>query len=52
MLALIAAILFAAAFALSIGTIAVMLVRYRDKMMAALLFEPIPRESTTYVVRP
>lgn len=40
----IAAVIFLAAFALAGWTIVSMLAAYRHKMVAALLFEPIPQE--------
>lgn len=44
MFTFLSALVFSAAFALAVGTIGWMLAQYRDKMMAALLFEPVPRE--------
>ncbi|MCI4588782.1 hypothetical protein MOK15_01490 [Sphingobium sp. BYY-5] len=51
MFTLVAATLFSAAFLLAIGTIAGMFTLYRDKMMAALLFEPIPQTLPVYHLR-
>jgi hypothetical protein len=51
MFALVAATLFSAAFLLAIGTMAWMFTAYRDKMVAALLFRPIPPTPTIYHVR-
>lgn len=46
----IAALVFASTFLLAGWTIATMFAAYRDKMVAALLFEPIPRD-TPIIVR-
>ncbi|HKY80327.1 MAG TPA: hypothetical protein VJM09_02515 [Sphingobium sp.] len=51
MFTLVAAIVFFAAFLLAAGTIVGMLVLYRDKMVAALLFEPLPQEVPVYRLR-
>ncbi|MCP1470648.1 hypothetical protein J3E64_002336 [Sphingobium sp. OAS761] len=51
MFAFIAAALFGSAFLLAMGTIGWMLVVYRDKMAAALLFEPIPEHPPVYNLR-
>ncbi|MGC4251239.1 MAG: hypothetical protein QM605_07115 [Sphingobium sp.] len=51
MFTLIAAIIFVASFLLAAATIVGMFALYRDKMVAALLFEPIPREMPVYRLR-
>lgn len=51
MFAMIAATIFFAAFLLATATILGMFALYRDKMIAALLFEPIPREAPVYRLR-
>lgn len=51
MFTFVAATLFSAAFLLAAGTIVWMLALYRDKMVAALLFEPIPQEAPVYHIR-
>jgi len=51
MFTLVAATLFSAAFLMAAGTIAWMLAAYRDKMVAALLFEPIPQQPAVYHIR-
>lgn len=51
MFTVIAATLFSAAFLLAISTMAWMFMAYRDKMVAALLFEPIPRQPAVYHIR-
>ncbi|SCW67460.1 hypothetical protein SAMN02927924_02028 [Sphingobium faniae] len=51
MFTLIAAIIFCASFLLAIATIIGMFALYRDKMVAALLFEPIPQEAPVYRLR-
>lgn len=51
MFTFVAATLFSAAFLLAVGTIVWMFALYRDKMVAALLFEPIPQEAPVYHVR-
>ena len=51
MFTLIAASVFFAAFLLAAGTMLGMFALYRDKMVAALLFEPIPQETPVYRLR-
>jgi hypothetical protein len=51
MFTVVAATLFSAAFLLAIGTMAWMVLAYRDKMVAALLFEPIPQRDVVYHIR-
>jgi len=51
MFTVIAATVFLAAFLLAAGTIVGMFALYRDKMVAALLFEPIPQEAPVYRLR-
>lgn len=51
MFTIVAATLFSAAFLLAIGTMAWMFLAYRDKMVAALLFEPIPQRDVVYHIR-
>lgn len=51
MFTIVAATIFSAAFLLAAGTIAWMFTLYHDKMVAALLFEPIPQTPTVYHVR-
>jgi hypothetical protein len=53
MFAVIAAIVFATAFTLAIGTMAFMFATYRDKMIAALLYTPEiePQPAYQLVVR-
>lgn len=51
MVSLVAALVFFAAFLLAVGTMAGMFALYRDKMMAALLFEPLPKEPPVYRLR-
>ncbi|NIJ16100.1 hypothetical protein FHS54_001066 [Sphingobium vermicomposti] len=51
MFTVIAATVFLAAFLLAAGTIVSMFALYRDKMVAALLFEPIPQEAPVYRLR-
>lgn len=51
MFTLISATIFLAAFLLAATTITSMLALYRDKMVAALLFEPISQEPPVYRVR-
>jgi len=48
MFALIAALVFIGSFLLAAGTIIGMFLAYRDKMVAALTFEPIPQEVPVY----
>ncbi|KFG92025.1 hypothetical protein BV98_000276 [Sphingobium herbicidovorans NBRC 16415] len=51
MFTLVAAIVFLVAFLLAAGTILSMFALYRDKMIAALVFEPIPHEPPVYRLR-
>ncbi|SEQ87424.1 hypothetical protein SAMN05518866_103189 [Sphingobium sp. YR768] len=51
MFTLVAATLFSGAFLLAIATIAWMFATYHDKMVAALLFEPIPQTPQVYHIR-
>jgi hypothetical protein len=51
MFTIVAATVFFAAFLLAAGTIVAMFALYRDKMVAALLFEPIPQEAPVYRLR-
>lgn len=51
MFTLVAATVFFAAFLLAASTIVGMLALYRDKMVAALLFEPIPQQPPVYHLR-
>lgn len=51
MFTLVAATLFSAAFLLAAGTIVWMFAAYRAKMVAALLFEPIPQSPPVYHIR-
>lgn len=51
MFTFVAATLFSAAFLLAAGTIVWMFALYRDKMVAALLFEPIPQEAPVYHIQ-
>lgn len=51
MLITVAAFLFFASFLLAAGTIGWMFLTYHDKMIAALLFEPIPQTPTIYHIR-
>jgi hypothetical protein len=51
MFTLVAATLFSGAFLFAIGTMFWMFAAYRDKMVAALLFEPIPQEPPVYNIR-
>lgn len=51
MFTLVAATLFFAAFAFAIGTMGWMFLAYRDKIIAALAFEPIPQKPVVYHVR-
>ena len=50
MFATVAAIVFASGFALAIGVIAWMFTHYRDKIVAALLVEPMPQTVRVYHV--
>ncbi|WP_313805333.1 hypothetical protein [Sphingobium sp.] len=51
MFALVAALVFTGSFLLAAGTIIGMFAFYHDKMVAALTFEPIPREAPVYRLR-
>lgn len=51
MFTIVAATLFSAAFLFALGVIVWMFALYRDKMVAALLFEPIPQHVAVYHVR-
>jgi hypothetical protein len=51
MFTIVAATLFSIAFLMAIGTIAWMFLHYHDKMVAALLFQPIPQDAPVYHVR-
>lgn len=51
MFTLVAATVFLVAFLLAASTILSMLALYRDKMIAALAFEPIPHEPPIYRLR-
>ncbi|WP_340265170.1 hypothetical protein [Sphingobium mellinum] len=51
MFTVIAATVFLAAFLLAATTITSMLALYHDKMAAALLFDPIPKEAPVYRMR-
>ncbi|WP_336973560.1 hypothetical protein [Sphingobium aromaticiconvertens] len=51
MFALVAGLVFSIALLLAIGTILAMFALYHDKMVAALLFEPIPKEAPIYQLR-
>lgn len=51
MFTVVAACVFFSAFLLAAGTIGGMFALYRDKMMAALLFEPMPQEAQVYRLR-
>ena len=51
MFALIAALVFIGSFLLAAGTIIGMFLAYHDKMVAALMFEPIPQEAPVYRLR-
>lgn len=48
MFALVAGLVFSIALLLAIGTILAMFALYHDKMVAALLFQPIPKEAPVY----
>ncbi len=50
MVAIGAALVFAIAFALAVGTMAYMFATYRDKMIAALLYQPEPEALPAYAV--
>jgi hypothetical protein len=51
MFALIAALVFMGSFLLAAGTIVSMFLAYHGKMVAALTFEPIPKEVPVYRLR-
>lgn len=51
MFALVAGLVFSIALLLAIGTILAMFALYHDKMVAALLFQPIPKEAPVYQLR-
>lgn len=51
MFTLIAATIFSIAALLALGTIGWMFTLYREKMVAALLFEPLPELRPVYAVR-
>ena len=51
MFTIVAATVFFVSFMLAAGTIAAMFALYHDKMVAALLFEPIPQEPPIYRLR-
>jgi hypothetical protein len=51
MFTFVAVTLFSLAFLMAIGTIAWMFLHYHDKMVAALLFQPIPQDAPVYHVR-
>lgn len=51
MFTFVAVTLFSVAFMMAIGTIAWMFLHYHDKMVAALLFQPIPQDAPVYHVR-
>ena len=51
MFTLVAAVVFFASVLLAAATIIGMFALYRDKMVAALLFEPIPQERPVYRLR-
>ncbi|AEG49028.1 hypothetical protein Sphch_1339 [Sphingobium chlorophenolicum L-1] len=51
MFALVAALVFIGSFLLAAGTIIGMFGLYHDKIVAALTFEPIPREVPVYRLR-
>ena len=50
MFTFVAATLFSAAFLMAVGTI-IWMVAYHDKMVAALLFQPIPQTPQVYHIR-
>lgn len=50
MLALTAALLFTLAFILAVAVIVWMFSSYRDKIIAAAMFEPIPKNEPTFRV--
>lgn len=51
MFAIVAGLVFSIALLLAIGTIFGMFSLYHDKMVAALLFQPIPKEAAVYQLR-
>ncbi len=51
MFVVVATLVFMTAFALSIGVIATMFAAYREKMVAALLFRPMPIVTPVYHVQ-
>lgn len=51
MFAIVAGLVFSIALVLAIGTIVGMFSLYHDKMAAALLFQPMPKEVATYQLR-
>lgn len=51
MFAIVAGLVFSIALLLAIGTILGMFALYHDKMVAALLFQPIPKEAAVYQLR-
>lgn len=51
MFTFVAVTLFSLAFLMAVGTIAWMFLHYHDKMVAALLFRPIPQDAPVYHVR-
>ena len=51
MFTLIAAVIFSTAAILALGTIGTMFLAYRDKMIAALTFEPMPATIQMYELR-
>lgn len=51
MFTFVAATLFSAAFLMAVGTIIWMVAAYHDKMVAALLFQPIPQTPQVYHIR-
>jgi len=51
MFGLISALIFVFSFALAIGVIAWMFTQYREKIVAALLVEPMPETVRVYEVR-
>lgn len=51
MFAIVAGLVFSIALLLAIGTIFAMFALYHDKMVAALLLQPIPKEVPVYRLR-
>lgn len=51
MFTIVAAIIFFGSTLLAIGTMLWMFAAYHDKMVAALLFQPIPQEPRVYYIR-